>query len=163
MRNTIFGLALLTSLGGVARAANVSQTTFAIQGVLRDGTGALQSMAVGLDVNLYPDNAGSKSFYFQHFPTVAVDNGFFTVEVAGDTLSFSSADAWVGVQVGGDSAELPRQHITAVPFAFSAASAAAIQNVPVAASAPKDGDLLRYDATNNQWTPTASSSLVNVV
>jgi hypothetical protein len=165
MRNTLCGIALAMSFAGTAAAANSNQA-FSIQGVLRDGTGSLQSMAVSVDINLYPDsNSASKPFYFQHFPTVPVDNGFFSVEVAGSNLSFSTPDVWVGIQIGGDTAELPRQHVTAVPFAFSAATAgtaAALQGVPVSSAGPKDGDLLRYDATNSQWAPVPSSSQVTV-
>lgn len=118
MRKLVFLSTLL--LAGAAAAANSNQT-INIQGVLRDATGALQSMAVGLDVNLYSSATSTTPFYTQHFATVGVDNGFFTVELAGSGLSFSGvADAWLGVQVSGDPAELPRQHLDSAPYAFTA-------------------------------------------
>jgi hypothetical protein len=63
-------------------------------------------------------------------------------------------DAWVGVQVSGDPSELPRQHLDAAPYALAcglADSAAALQGAPVSATAPVDGQLLRF--TGSQWVP----------
>jgi hypothetical protein len=101
-----------------AEAANSNQS-INIQGVLRDATGALQSMAVGLVVNFYPSQTGAGPFYNQNFPTVPVDNGFFSIELSDPKLSFSAnPDTWVGVQVAGDPTELPRQHLNAAPYAL---------------------------------------------
>jgi hypothetical protein len=87
--------------------------------VLRDATGALQSMAVGLIVNFYPSQMAMQPFYTQNFPTVAVDNGFFSIELSDPKLSFSAnPDTWVGIQVAGDPTELPRQHLAAAPYAL---------------------------------------------
>jgi hypothetical protein len=94
-----------------------------VQGVLRNGLGALQSAAFGLDVALYPTASGGSAFFTQHFPTVAVENGYFSIELWGDqpgnSLGFSGMpDAWVEVQVAGDSGPLPRMHLDAVPLAL---------------------------------------------
>jgi len=100
-----------------------SSQTLNVQGVLRTIAGDLQSTAVGLDVNLYASQADKTSFFSQHFTTVGVGNGFFSVELSGMNLSFNSADAWIGIQVAGDATEMPRQHLTAVPYAYNAANA----------------------------------------
>src|SRR5258707_292311 len=81
-------------------------------------------MAVGLVVKIYAASDGS-ALYEKSFTTVAVDNGFSSVELDDPQVSFAALDdAWVGVQVAGDKDELPRQHLGAVPFAFSALNAA---------------------------------------
>jgi hypothetical protein len=116
--------ALLLVLTPVAAVAANSSQSINIQGVLRDASGALQSMAVGLDVNFYDSETATTPFFTHHFTTVPVDNGFFAVEISDSSLSFSGlSDAWAGIQVAGDATELPRQHIAAVPFAMSVLSA----------------------------------------
>src|SRR5205814_995395 len=100
MRQLLVGLAVVLVPVGV-RAANSNQT-LNVQGILRDGGGNLQSMAVGLDVGLYASSSASAPFYTQHFTAVPVDNGFFTVELAGPTLVFAGQpDAWLGIKVEG--------------------------------------------------------------
>jgi hypothetical protein len=64
MRALFVAILLLLSSG--ARAAN-SKQSINIQGVLRDATGSLQSMAVGLDVHLYTSETAASAFYTQHF------------------------------------------------------------------------------------------------
>jgi hypothetical protein len=113
----------------VASAANVfadgspSNQTLNVQGVLRTISGDLQSMPVGLVVSLYAAQTDKTPFYSQSFTTVQVENGFFSVELSGMNLSFNTADAWVGIQVAGDATEMPRQHLTAVPYSFVAQNA----------------------------------------
>jgi hypothetical protein len=127
MRTAVLALSLL--LAATASAAPSAQT-INIQGVLRDSAGSLQSMAVGLVVSVYAAPTGGSAFYSQNFTTVPVDNGFFNVELAGPLLSFAGLDdAWVGIQVSGDPTELPRQHLGAVPFAFTAANVSGV--VPI--------------------------------
>jgi hypothetical protein len=122
MRHSI-ALAVALALAPTARAANSNQTVN-VQGVLRDATGALQSMAAGVDISLYNSQTATTPFYTQHFSTVPVDNGFFTVELAGSSLVFAAQpEAWIGITVDGDPSELPRQHLDAAPYAFSAGSA----------------------------------------
>jgi hypothetical protein len=96
-----------------------------VQGVLRNSAGALQSAAFGLDVALYPTASGGTAFFNQHLPTVPVENGYFSIELTGtDLKNFSGApDAWVEVQVAGDSGPLPRMHLSAVPYALQCTNA----------------------------------------
>jgi hypothetical protein len=60
------------------------------------------------------------------FETVPVENGFFSVELSGMSLSFDVADVWVGIKVAGDGSEMSRQHVTAVPYAFRAQSVSGV-------------------------------------
>jgi hypothetical protein len=109
---------VLTLTAHSAIAANSNQS-INIAGVLRDKQGALQYMPVTLTVNLYNAPSAAAAFYTQTFMDVPVDNGYFTVELAGSTLSFTTVpDAWVGIQVMGDSTELTRTHLGAAPYAF---------------------------------------------
>jgi hypothetical protein len=109
----------LFALEGVSFAAGNSGQSFNIQGVLRDAAGALQSMAVGATINIYSSATATSPFYTKNIPTVPVDNGFFSIELADPMLTFNGQpDAWLGVQIGGDQSELPRQHINATPYAF---------------------------------------------
>jgi hypothetical protein len=118
-------VALLTVAAAPARADGPeSKQTLNVQGILRSMSGELQSSAVGLVVRLYASRDASDAFYSQVFETVPVENGFFSVELSGMGLSFASDDAWVGIKVAGDANEMPRQHLTAVPYAFSARTAA---------------------------------------
>src|SRR5438105_3171556 len=113
----------LMAVNGSAWAANSNQS-INVQGVLRDTAGQLQSMPVSLFVKVYDSQAAMSPFHTESFNSVAVENGFFSVELSGDDLNFSTPDAWIGIQVGGDSIELPRQHLTSVPYAISALVAA---------------------------------------
>jgi hypothetical protein len=112
------------ALADAPAAPSPSAQVVNVQGVLRNAAGSLQSAAFGLDVALFPAASGGSTFYTQHFPTVPVENGYFSIELAGAGLDFSAApDAWVEVQVAGDSAPLPRMHLAAVPYALQCANA----------------------------------------
>src|SRR6266542_2075424 len=115
-------LSLLCLVAGVAHADGVpnppSNQVVNVQGVLRNGVGALQSAPFGLDVALFPIKSGGTAFFTQHLPTVAVENGYFSIELSGADLQFSGGDAWIEVQVAGDSGPLPRMHVSAVPIAL---------------------------------------------
>jgi hypothetical protein len=114
------GGALLTAVAARADGnPNPSNQVVNVQGVLRNGMGGLQSASFGLDVALYTTASGGTAFFTQHMPTVAVENGYFSIELAGAELNFSgAADAWVEVQVAGDSGPLPRMHLSSVPYAL---------------------------------------------
>jgi hypothetical protein len=124
MKWSSMAVAAMLSLCTVAHADPApSNQALNVQGVLRTIAGDLQSAGVGLVVSLYKSQADKDPFYSQTFTTVQVENGFFSVELAGANLSFDASDAWVGIQVAGDPAEMPRQHLTAVPYSFNAARA----------------------------------------
>ena len=153
-RFLIMLLVVAAGVSGKAEAANSNQT-INIQGVIRDSAGNLQTMAVGLTVNLYTSATATTPFYTQSFPTVAVDNGFFSVELAGSSLNFSTADAWFGVQVSGDPVELPRQHFAAVPYAFNAASA---DSLSAAAAAKYQQVLTTSDCGGGKYIQAISAT-----
>jgi hypothetical protein len=131
MRKPIIGLAFVLSIASTAMAAN-SDKTLNVQGIVRDSAGSLQSTPVDLVVSLYASSAAATSFYTQTLTNVAVENGFFTVELAGAGLDFTAMpDAWIGVRVSTDVAELPRQHLDAAPYAFTSGSADSLSSACV--------------------------------
>jgi hypothetical protein len=122
-----FAMVAMAAGGRIARADGApSNQTLNVQGILRTQAGDLQSTAVGLVVSLYSSQAAPSAFFSQSFTTVPIENGFFSVELSGMSLSFDAADAWVGIQVAGDATEMPRQHLTAVPYAWSAGSVSGV-------------------------------------
>jgi hypothetical protein len=172
MRRFILSCALLAALSPSALAANSNQS-LNVQGVIRDAVGTLQSMPFSIDVNLYAMQTGGTAFYTQHFPTVQVDNGFFSVELSSPTLSFASApETWVGVQVGGDASELPRQHLAGVPYALSAGtldatlcSGCVTDGMVATLSASKltGGSALFVDLTSNQASIAGNKTFTGIV
>jgi hypothetical protein len=125
----------LTAAAAAARADGSptppSSQVVNVQGVLRNSAGALQSAAFGLDVSLFATASGGSAFFTQHLPTVPVENGYFSIELGGDALNFSGApDAWIEVQVAGDSGPLPRMHVSAVPYALQCSNANTLGGQP---------------------------------
>jgi hypothetical protein len=148
MKRLIAILAATLSVTTARAQGNSSNQTLNVQGILRTNAGDLQSMSVGLVVSLYPVPTGGTAFYSQPFTTVPVENGFFSVELAGQNLAFAAPDVWVGIQVAGDATEMPRQHLTAVPYAFSAASVSGV--VPIANGGTGSNSQNFVDLTTNQ-------------
>jgi hypothetical protein len=111
------------SLVSSAYAADSNQS-LNITGILRNGQGVAQSMAITLIISLYDSPSAKSPFFTQTFENVVVDNGFFSVELAGSTLSLAGVpDAWVGIRILGDSTELSRTHLDAAPYALSCTQA----------------------------------------
>ena len=81
--------------------------------------------AVALDVSLYASMAASTPFYTQHFTAVPVDGRLLhpSSSRAPPLVFAGQPDTWIGIQVTGDPDELPRQHLDAAPYCFSAGSA----------------------------------------
>jgi hypothetical protein len=138
-RSKLLQCAIVSVLAAATLSAfadgNPSNQTLNVQGILRTMANDFQTSAVGLDVSLYASQTDKTPFFTQHFQTVQVDNGFFSIELSGMNLSFNTADAWVGIYVIGDGMEMPRQHLTAVPFAFNAANATNAVNATNATNA----------------------------
>lgn len=133
-------LALGLLLPGLAFAAN-SNATMNLQGIMRDGGGALQTVPVNVTVKLYNDLNDTTALKTYNFTNVAVDNGYFTVDLDDPTIPTATQELWVGIQVAGDAAELPRQHVTSVPYCFEAKHAATATTATSATSAATATDL----------------------
>lgn len=95
-----------------------------IQGVLRDGDGALQSRSTNVTVRFFTKQTGGDQVGDTSGPTeVEVVDGLFTVEVVAEPAQWADLpDApWLELTVGDD--KYARQALTSVPFALASVSA----------------------------------------
>lgn len=118
-------------LAGEARAE--TREEIAVQGVLRDGAGALESGAVSMTVSLYASPAGGAALWSESLPSVPVIGGVFTVVLGrtmamGDALFSDRGSLYLGVAIDGG-AELTRQPLTATGFARHAGVAGRVGEV----------------------------------
>lgn len=133
MRRTTPRWAVLAlALGAQALAAPPPALT--VQGVLRDGSGALQSATVTVLVSVYDaETAGTRLFGPSQTNGVPVTNGLFTVNVTDATLPgivAASSAAWLEVTVGSD--VFPRTRLTPAVFASAAGDALKLGGVEAA-------------------------------
>jgi hypothetical protein len=125
----IFWLALLALVivaPAPARAKVPSQ--FAVQGVLRDGAGKLQSTMVNVTVTLWDAQTGGNKLAGPYGPfAVMATNGLFSVPIQDAMLQpelGGAAQVWVEVIVGNDT--FARQLVTPQMFALMCGSADAL-------------------------------------
>jgi hypothetical protein len=86
-------------------------------------------------------------------------NGLFTVQLNDrdqfGANAFTGSARWlqIAVQCTGDSSPttLPRQQLTAAPYALHATSTGALQGRPVSTAAPSPGQVLKWDGS--AWSP----------
>jgi hypothetical protein len=126
MRATMVALGMVVLVGGTARAAVPSE--FTVQGVLRDGSGKLQMMAVNVTVSLHDSKMGGARLWPAAAPTpvpnVPVSNGLFALALPDPNLRAmlaSATEVWLEVTAGTDT--FPRQKITTEVFALMSQSA----------------------------------------
>jgi microcystin-dependent protein len=152
VRKVVLATALL-SLALPAAAA--VPTAFAIQGSLRDSMGKLQSTSVSASVSLFDAaSAGNRIAGPYAFGAVPVQNGLFTLLIDDAAISTKVAKGAVFVEltVAGD--VYSRFPVASQIFALRAGqcdSAEQLRGVPVSATAPTDGQVLRFTA--GAWTP----------
>lgn len=175
MRNLTLVLAVLL---GAARAYAQVPQQFTVQGVLRNGMGALQSAMVNVSVSFFDAATNGNRIAGPYGPTavMAVD-GLFTLTIA-DSVIISKlqgkAQVWLQVTVGNDTFD--PQIVTPEIFALMCSTAdsfsgnldgdvvgtqgatkvVALQGKAVASAAPASGQVLRYDGTGSQWAPAPS-------
>jgi hypothetical protein len=106
-------------------------SAFSVQGVLRDGSGQLQSMMVAVSISLFDDQSAGNKLAGPYGPTtVMATNGLFTLPVQDAALATelgSAAQVWLEVTVGSDT--FPRQLVTPQIFALMCGTADAAQSV----------------------------------
>jgi hypothetical protein len=112
-------LTLALLLCGAARARAGVPGSFTVQGVLRDSSGALQSMMVQVGVSLY--DAPTMGNVLASYPTqpVMAQDGLFTVSITDAGLPYklvSPAAVWLELAVAGS--VFPRQQVTSDFFAL---------------------------------------------
>lgn len=105
-------------------AAGASPSTISYQGTLSTAGGTPVNANIGLTFRLYNIQSGGTALWTEAHPSVPVNSGLFHVQLGSITPIPSSVwdntTVYLGVQVGGDSAELsPREVVSAVPFAMN--------------------------------------------
>jgi hypothetical protein len=112
----------LTAVIIAAQALAAPPPEFTVQGVLRDGSGALQSATVNVTVTLFDAvAAGTKLGGPYIVSSVPVVNGLFTVTVTDAALPGAvnaASGVWMELIVGNDT--FPRQKVTTALYAASA-------------------------------------------
>ncbi|HRW04650.1 MAG TPA: hypothetical protein P5121_06130 [Caldilineaceae bacterium] len=108
-------------------AAATIPSSFSYQGTLRDGTGALVTGPITLDLKLYTVPTGGPVKHAESF-NVNVRDGAFSLVVgdAGtpvDPAIFNSAQVYIGIAINGEAEMLPRQRLHPVPWAMQASTA----------------------------------------
>jgi len=97
-------------------------------GRLTDGTGWGQTMVVPLDFSIYDAATEGSLLWTQHFGSVAIEDGYFSVmlgdgeDALGDPLNVTGvfaahAETWITVSVDGSDELEPRQPVGSVPYA----------------------------------------------
>lgn len=100
---------------------------FTVQGVLRDGTGRLQSTPVNLEINFFdvqPAGTGTKLAGPYQVMNVPVEDGLFTATIVDNQIINkigSVSDLWLEVTIGAE--VFSRQRVTPTGFALIAARA----------------------------------------
>ncbi len=137
-------------------------TGFTFQGRL-DKAGAPVSATCAMTFDLWDAaGGGTQVGATQSAAAVVVSDGLFTVLLnAGGQFGANAFDGQArfletGVLCPGDAAEttLPRQQLTASPYALTALSANALQGRPVGTAAPASGQVLTWDGS--AWVPAAA-------
>jgi hypothetical protein len=105
-------------------AATPLTSTFTYQGQLKSGGTAVNG-SCQMAFRLYDDPTGSGVIGNPITATVPVTNGLFTVGLNFGAAAFDGSGRWLDIQVncGGGFVPLPRQAITAAPYALFASNA----------------------------------------
>ncbi|MEW5849169.1 MAG: hypothetical protein AB2A00_10150 [Myxococcota bacterium] len=116
-----------------------------LQGVLRDGAGALQSGTFEMTFRLYDAPDATTPRWQEVQPAVAVDGGVFSTALGAeqplpDNLFRQSASLWLGVTLTVDGVENPRLPLASVAYAFEALHATNAEDALRAADAVHAAD-----------------------
>ena len=135
-------------------------TGFTFQGRLQRG-GSSFSDTCNMAFRLYDSPSAGLQIGAPVTTSVPVTNGLFTVELntANEfgASAFTGSARWLGesVRCPGDpafTALLPREAVSAAPYALYSSSTGALQGRPVNSSAPSVGQTLGWDGS--AWSPT---------
>jgi len=131
--------ACLCLVAASATAAPSAPRVFTYQGFLATPSGQPVSASLPMTFSLWGQASGG-AMLWQESHTVPVDNGLFSVVLGQATPFGMSFDQplYLQVQVGSDPAMMPRQLLTAAPFAVNAGDAATAQSVPAVACSAGD-------------------------
>ncbi|MFO7633508.1 MAG: hypothetical protein R6W76_13265 [Caldilinea sp.] len=149
-------------------AAPVIPATVNYQGVLRNTNGSLVSGAFRITARIYTLPTAGTLLYQESFESVTVRDGLFNI-VLGDNPTTPLVDAlkesprYIGISLGNDPEQSPRQRIHAVPWALFANSAMTATTAISATNALSATNAINaqnaVNATNAQ-TATAAQTAV---
>jgi microcystin-dependent protein len=155
LRQAVIAAPLLFVSVGATALADVP-TQFAIQGSLRDNMGKLQSMAVPAAVSLFDASVGGTRIAGPYaFASVQVQNGLFTLAIDDSAIAGKLGKGTVFVELTVAGEVYSRFQVASQFFALRAGqcdSAEQLRAFPLSATAPMEGQLLRFTA--GAWTPT---------
>ena len=126
-----------------------------LQGSLRDNAGKLQSLSVSASVSLFDAQSGGTRLAGPYpFSNVPVQNGLFTLTIDDPAIQgkLGRGSVFIELTVGSD--VYSRFAAASQIFALQAGQADTtdrLRGVPVSASAPVDGQVLRF--SGGEWTP----------
>ena len=90
------------------------------QGSLADESGTPLDTTVNITFTIYDAPTGGSNLWAETQSSVAVENGFFAVQLGSVTAlnDLFTANRWLGIAVGSDSEMLPRQQIVSVAHSY---------------------------------------------
>ena len=130
----IFYLGSLTASSSavMAQTTNGTPNLISYQGYLTDDSGQPLDGTVALTFGVYAAETGGRPFWQETQPNVPINSGHFNVMLGSvtslDATIFSDPSRYlqIGIDSGNGIVNLPRQQLTAVPYAFQAQKAAIV-------------------------------------
>jgi hypothetical protein len=140
---------LAVAVIGIGAAAAQAPQTMSYQGLLTEASGSPVSDGnYSLTFRIYDAAVGGTQLWIETQPSVAVAGGLFKVQLGGVTpitLAFN-APYWLEVQVGAESAQVPRIELCSSPYSFMAMDADEVDGFDASAT-PTANTLLPLDNT----------------
>ncbi len=157
-------LAALAALTlAAAPLAHAVPTTLTVQGQLTNDAGVARDGTYALTISLWTSELGGARLFTQTLPDVEVTGGLFDLIVGADALAPLTAElfkdasqVWLQVEVdagpgvAADEAPLPRQPLTATPFAFASHHAETAGGLTCASGCVSIGELDFDPATQRE-------------
>jgi hypothetical protein len=136
MRNLAIGLMVFSVLA-VSASVLLAETPSLVnyQGILTDSGGSPLNGTYNLTFRIYADSStGTPALWTETHGSVDVEDGLFNV-ILGSTVGlsadvFSDTTRWLGITIAPNEEVYPKMRFTSTPWAFRAAVADTVLNVP---------------------------------
>ena len=136
MRNSAISLMVLTVLA-VSASVSLADVPSLVnyQGILTDSGGGPLNGTYNLTFRIYADSTtGTPALWTEVHGSVDVEDGLFNV-ILGSTVGlseavFSDTTRWLGITIAPNEEVYPKMRLTSTPWAFRAAVADTVLNVP---------------------------------
>jgi hypothetical protein len=150
--NRLVTTLLVVALVGVGATAAQPPQTMTYQGLLTDASGSPVSDGnYSLTFRIYDAAVGGTQLWIEIQPSVAVAGGLFKVQLGSVTPITLDFDApyWLEVQVGAESAQVPRIELSSTPYTFMAMD---IEDDAVTSVKILDGEVATADIEDDAVT-----------